>query len=585
MPERERILHHRPDEQITAQPIVQDETLPAETVLTVLNDALRQADGAEAQREPELDDICLIAKEIAGTRGREVLQDPLLLLLKKFFTGDWRKKIGDQGEADELPDELTVAEQRYSIQDLLAIIRVFSEGAEHVDEKIVLLREEIARLSHLDDEETLAVKRASLNQLTDGLSQEVGRQREAVDSATLEMQYQFEIAQEVADFVYTIAKLKNVHPDAVPSQSKIDELLEACGGFTYQSALRFCYFKYGSRLLTGKAKDKEQFILSEQFAVLGEQGFDFNPAAIDIPKVKLKLRELLLEIIGVPERMVAVCDLTLHGKYQGKDVRIVVPRNQNFTDSTADDGDVITYSNFMTSAKVNDAKVLRSVLEALPAGTKQDDESSINGYHIEKAGEVVRIQGIDTTDQARAAEALAQLEIALQENAVINFEVDILREAVSGLASDVTELQPVVAELLGDMKSPAWENYGDVVRDLLITERGLRYVQTVPSINHFKSGRTNQDTHSLLVRGELEVSEETITALIADGVAQYVDSETQVVTAPLLVLEADRKSGLVFDATAKIDELESTFLPQAVTLGPTFGNTGRKLAVTTNSLV
>ena len=132
----------------------------------------------------------------------------------------------------------------------------------------------------------------------------------------------------------------------------------------------------------------------------------------------------------------------------------------------------------------------------------------------------------------------------------------------------------------------AWQRYGVAMQNIWITAQGLRYVQTVPAINHFKSGRTNKDTHALLSRGELLLSEEAIMQLIESGVAQYVDSNTPVVSAPLLVVEADRKSGLLFNAATSIDAAESTHLPHSVALGKaTFGDTDHRLAVTTSSLL
>ena len=556
-----------------------DQMLGSTDILLRLEDALES-------RDPDLDDICIIAAEIAESRGRDTIYDPLLLLLKKFFTGDWRKKIGDQDEAAELLEEITKVETRFPIQDVLAIIKELSDGVPNIEKKIHALRDEISRLSHLDSAETIDAKKSAMNQLLADLEVYFKKISDASETVTLEIEYKIEIAQEVADLVYMLAKLKNVEPDKLPDQGKLDELFAACGGFTYKDALRFCYFKYGSRLLAGKQKAIEMEVMRAQ-VTHSENNASFDASSIDVPFVKQKMREILFEVIGVPERMVVVCDLTIHGTYKGTDVHVLVPRKQNFISSEGSET-VVTYSNFMTTASVTDTDAVKSILSQLPTGTvASGDAAVINGYLVEKDGRALRIQGIPVDDQKKAAQILSQLELGIEASGSISFEVDVIREAFAGLPEDVHELSEIIPSLMRDTKMmDAWQRYGVAMQNILITAQGLRYVQTVPAINHFKSGRTNKDTHALLSRGELLLSEEAIMQLIESGVAQYVDSNTPVVSAPLLVVEADRKSGLLFNAATSIDAAESTHLPHSVALGKaTFGDTDHRLAVTTSSLL
>lgn len=534
--------------------------------------------------EPQLQHIQWIAERVATTRGRDI-HDPLLLLLKKFFTGDWRKKIGDQNEAAELLEELSVAIEKNPFQKLLKIILEIAEEIPNLEDKIKKVRKEVAEISHNDTEDKLDERKASINQLLDDLQVAVAREKELTDQIKIDSDIVVEIFQEISDFIYTLAKLVNVEPDKKPSQEKINALLNSCGGISYADAVKICFYKYGSRLLTGKNKELEKSILTDLLSSMNEGEFEFDASEIDLIKVRKLFREMLFEIIGVPERTVVVCDLIMHGTYDGKAVRIVIPRKQNLLD-TIGGHDLIVYSNFMTTARVGDTQELISILNKLPKGTIDDDASGfvVNGYLVEKNGEVLRIQGIPRENED-AASILAELQISIEDSEGLNFAADIATEASEGLLSDAAFVSSEVFKISnGRANINAWSNYHRVVRDLLSDRgEGLRPIQMVANFSNILSGRTGQETHSLIIRGELFVPEDVIRDLIDSGFAQYVDTQTEEINMPILILEADRNTGLLAEATNKIDK-EKTTISHAIVFGPATAF-GRKPAVSANVLI
>lgn len=549
-------------------------------------------DGTLKQTEPNLDHICTLAEWNAELMGRQNKHDPLLLLLKKFFTGDWRKKVGDKDEATELVLGMGTAIEKVPLQRVLRIIQELAQEHTNLAEKITKLREEIEKLTATPPTAESHIGVSSVNQLIDGLQASVEKMELAAKKAELGEDDKAEIAQELADFVYMLAKLKNAQPTKFPPANLLEELLAACGGFSLADAIKFCYYKYGSRLARdrvefgkGKDKDREKIITVELIRRIEQADNNFDLSKIDISLVQRKMREILFQIIGAPERMVVTCDLTIHGKYNGKDVRLLIPRKQNFLYTDPNAGEAIAYSNFMTTGAVGNHEALAELLQHLPTGTvTEKNVHIINGYKIEKDGKVVRIQGIPTTNQAVAIDALTTLELGVQERGIINFNTDVIREAFIGLTEDETETTKVVNDI--NTADHSWAGYAEIVRKLIIDEDSPRLVQTVPAINNFKSGRTGINTHALLFRGELKVREATIKALIESGKAQYVDNSTEVVTAPILVIEAEKKSGVLAEMSARIDNTDRLVLDHSVVIGkPTFGENGPKIAISTNSLL
>lgn len=549
-------------------------------------------DGTLKGSEPQLDHICTLAEWNAELMGRQQKHDPLLLLLKKFFTGDWRKKIGDKDEATELKNGMDGALEKVPLQRILKIIQELSYEQTNLAEKLTRLREEIEKLSHEDSVDQSHDQSASINQLIEDLQKSLDKMNSTTKNAELGDEDKAEIAQELADFVYMLAKLKNAKEDKFPHEEQLNELLDACGGFSLNDAIKFCYYKYGSRLARdrvefgkGKNKDIEKEIILELIRRMEMAGKKFDLSKIDTNLVQRKMREILFQIIGAPERMVVTCDLTIHGRYNGKDVRLLIPRKQNFIYTDETEGEAIAYSNFMTTGAVGDHEALNELLSLLPAGTiGEEGDHIINGYKIEKNGMVVRIQGIPTTDQRTAIDALTTLELGIQEKNIINFNTDIVREAFIGLKEDEDATTIIVKNIIES--NNLWEGYAELIKKLIIDEDSPRLVQTVPAINNFKSGRTGINTHALLFRGELKVREETIRALIEAGSAQYIDSHTTSVTTPILVIEADKKSGLLFELSTRIDNSQRSTLPHSIVVGkPTFGEKGPKIAISTNALL
>jgi hypothetical protein len=220
--------------------------------------------------QPELDHICQLAEWNAELMGREKIHDPLLLLLKKFFTGDWRKKIGDKDEATELVTEMNAALEKVPLQDILKIIKEISEERIGLENKIIELRDEIERLTQTETGKTDKQKNSTVNQLILELQDSVKKMENSTKKVELTTDDKIEIAQELADFIYMLAKLKNANQEKFPQQQQIEELLAACGGFSFEETLTFCYYKYGSRLArdrvefgTGKDKKREKEIFAE----------------------------------------------------------------------------------------------------------------------------------------------------------------------------------------------------------------------------------------------------------------------------------------------------------------------------------
>jgi len=542
--------------------------------------------------KPTLDHVCQLAEWNAELMGREKLHDPLILLLKKFFTGDWRKKIGDQDEAGELVAEMNSALEKVPLQDVLKIIKELGEGRADLEKKILELKDEIDRLTTNENTDSQKEK-SQVNKLIFELQESVQKMEKSSQKAELTTDDKIDIAQELADFVYMLAKLKNANPEKFPQQQQIDELLEACGGFSFTEAVEFCFYKIGSRLArdrvnfgSGKDKTREKKIFSELISRLEKKGKKFDLSKVDIELVQRKMRELLFQIIGTPERMVVACDLIIHGKYNGKDVRLLIPRKQNFRYEDDEAGDSIAYSNFMTTGAVGDHEALATLLKQLPGGTIQETaDNVINGYKIEKDGKVVRIQGINNQDKTQAINTLTTLELGIQESKIISFNTDIIREAFIGLEEDEDAVKRILAELTNGFEHN-WNGYAKLINKLIIDEDSPKLIQTVPAINTFSSGRTGINTHALLYRGELKVREETIKELIESGMAEYMDGATESVSAPILVIEAGRKSSLLADLSTRVDNSEKLTLKHSVVVGKTtFGQNGPKIAISTNSLL
>lgn len=543
--------------------------------------------------QPNLDHICQLAEWNAELMGRENLHDPLILLLKKFFTGDWRKKIDDQDESGELVAEIDAALERVPLQDVLTIIKEIGAERADLEEKIIELKDEIDRLTSATTLNHNQSYKSHVNQLIVELQQSVKRMEHSAQRVELTTDDKIDIAQELADFVYMLAKLKNANPEKFPQQQQIDELLEACGGFSFAEAVEFCFYKIGSRLArdrvefgTGKDKAREKLIFSELIERLEQNGENFDLSKIDIKLVQRKMRELLFQIIGAPERMVVTCDLIIHGKYNGKDVRLLIPRKQNFIYEDDEVGEAIAYSNFMTTGAVGDHEALTTLLQQLPPGLIQEESDDIvNGYKIEKNGKVVRIQGIDNSNQAQAIDTFTTLELGIQESNIISFNTDIIREAFIGLGEDEEAVTKLLS-LTNIYNGRFWAGYAELIRQLIIDEDSPKWIQTVPAINTFRSGRTGINTHALLFRGELKVREETIEKLIESGMAEYMDRNTESVAAPILVIEADRKDSLLADLSTRVDESEELTLKHSVVVGKTrFDKKGPKVAISTNSLL